>query len=381
MHQSLYHPIKRGKLKLLNYYIDESGNTGSNLLDEDQPYFVYGGWIMDDNYKEKIDKYISNLKFKADELHYKKMSIKLAKKANDLSLKIAKDANEFQQLKTPNLVLPFLIVANKKTILCEQLQYAIFDSYYAPDEFKPFIDMLSFNQNFIVILSALIKKKFIHNNSLLIKLNNLFATKDTNLKQDLEDCIQVLKTINIFPENPNSQKKYEQFLNKVNREDILYDLYSKDSKNRKMAYSAELASLTVSALFTEIEKLGKALNDNIYVHADGDTKQYMNNYWKELNKIALNRPDADNNPIIFKYVKHIDTSDSKDLLGIQLADILCGSTNGFLKIKQGMFTKRYKRKNVGSKSQEDFKSSLCKNFQFLYNLATTSDYRLITCFV
>ncbi|WP_225434517.1 hypothetical protein [Lentilactobacillus buchneri] len=84
-------------------------------------------------------------------------------------------------------------------------------------------------------------------------------------------------------------------------------MYSKDSKNRKMAYSAELASLTVSALFTEIEKLGKALNDNIYVHADGDTKQYMNNYWKELNKIALNRPDADNNPIIFKYVKHIDT--------------------------------------------------------------------------
>ncbi|WP_412137665.1 DUF3800 domain-containing protein [Lentilactobacillus parabuchneri] len=89
MHQSLHHPIKRGKLKLLNYYIDESGNTGSNLLDENQPYFVYGGWIMDDNYKGKIDKYISNLEFEADELHYKKMSIRLAKRANDLSLKMA----------------------------------------------------------------------------------------------------------------------------------------------------------------------------------------------------------------------------------------------------------------------------------------------------
>lgn len=381
MHQKFRHQIKRGKLKLLNYYIDESGNTGSNLLDEDQPYFVYGGWIMDDNYKEKIDKYISNLEFEADELHYKKMSIKLAQRANDLSLKIAKDAKEFQQSKTKNLVLPFLIVANKKTILCEQLQYAVFDSYYAPDEFKPFIDILSFNKDFIVILSTLIKKKFIHNSSLLVKLNNLFATKDTNLKQDLEECIQVLKTINIFPEIPNLQKKYEQFLNKVSREDILFDLYSKDGKKRKMAYSAELAPLTVGALFTEIEKLGKTLNDNIYVHADGDTKQYMNRYWKELNKIALNRPDADNNPIIFKYVEYIDTNDSKNLLGIQLADILCGSTNEFLKIKHGMFTKRYKRKNVGSKKQEDFKSSLYKNFEFIYNLDTTSDYRLITCFV
>lgn len=366
---------------MLNYYLDESGNTGSNLLDTNQPYFVYGGWIMDDNYREKIDKYISSLGFKADELHYKKMSIRLAQKANDLSLKIAKDANEFLQSKTKDLVLPFLIVAYKKTVLCEQLQYAIFDSYYAPDEFKPFIDMLSFNQDLRVILSTLIKEKFIHSSALLIKLNNLFATKDTNLKQDLEDCIQVLKTINIFPEIPNFQKEYEQFLNKVNRENILYDLYSKDGKNRKMAYSAELGPLTIGALFTEIEKLGKTLNNTISVHADGDTKQYINKYWGEINKIALDRSDADKSPIIFKYVKHIDTSNSKGSLGIQLADILCSSTNEFLKIEQGIFTKRYKEKNKGDKRQEDFKSSLKRNLQSFIDLDKNANYRLITTFI
>ncbi len=34
-------------------YFDESGNTGSNWLDKQQPYFVYGGWLLKDDKKEK----------------------------------------------------------------------------------------------------------------------------------------------------------------------------------------------------------------------------------------------------------------------------------------------------------------------------------------
>ena len=37
---------------MLALYFDESGNTGTNYLDVRQPYFVYGGWLIE---KEKED--------------------------------------------------------------------------------------------------------------------------------------------------------------------------------------------------------------------------------------------------------------------------------------------------------------------------------------
>ncbi len=34
----------------MNLYLDESGNTGTNWSDSSQPYFVYGGWLIADDY-------------------------------------------------------------------------------------------------------------------------------------------------------------------------------------------------------------------------------------------------------------------------------------------------------------------------------------------
>ena len=41
---------------MLALYFDESGNTGTNYLDVRQPYFVYGGWLIE---KEKEDEILS----------------------------------------------------------------------------------------------------------------------------------------------------------------------------------------------------------------------------------------------------------------------------------------------------------------------------------
>jgi len=54
-------------------YCDESGNTGANLLDPNQPILMVGGWVINDDYIETaesiVSKYNRLLKPRANELH------------------------------------------------------------------------------------------------------------------------------------------------------------------------------------------------------------------------------------------------------------------------------------------------------------------------
>lgn len=41
----------------MKLFLDESCNTGTNWIDPQQPYFVYGGWLFqDDQCQKAIDK-------------------------------------------------------------------------------------------------------------------------------------------------------------------------------------------------------------------------------------------------------------------------------------------------------------------------------------
>jgi hypothetical protein len=40
-------------MKKMVFYMDECHNTGNNWLDNDQPYFTYGGWLIEETYIEK----------------------------------------------------------------------------------------------------------------------------------------------------------------------------------------------------------------------------------------------------------------------------------------------------------------------------------------
>lgn len=46
---------------IFNLYIDESGNTGANILDSKQPYFIYSGWIVQNGLEHRI---MNNIKSK-----------------------------------------------------------------------------------------------------------------------------------------------------------------------------------------------------------------------------------------------------------------------------------------------------------------------------
>ncbi|MBA7701447.1 hypothetical protein ES703_110185 [subsurface metagenome] len=54
-------------------YCDESGNTGANLLDPNQPLLLVGGWLVNDGFNEVAEQvvreYIKVLKPRDNELH------------------------------------------------------------------------------------------------------------------------------------------------------------------------------------------------------------------------------------------------------------------------------------------------------------------------
>ena len=90
-------------------YLDESGNTGTNMFDENQPFYVYAGWLIKNEDENSIVKYIkeSFKKVKAQELK----SVKILNKYRP-------ELYEFIQYAIYNGMYPFYYVFDKKYYLC-----------------------------------------------------------------------------------------------------------------------------------------------------------------------------------------------------------------------------------------------------------------------
>jgi len=41
------------------FFVDESGNTGTDWLNKDQPFFVYGGWLIPNENIDNVNIYLS----------------------------------------------------------------------------------------------------------------------------------------------------------------------------------------------------------------------------------------------------------------------------------------------------------------------------------
>ena len=99
-------------------YLDESGNTGTNMFDENQPFYVYAGWLIKNGEENSIVKYIkeSFKKVKAQELK----SVKILNKYRP-------ELYEFIQYAIYNGMYPFYYVFDKKYYLCCKTVETFFD--------------------------------------------------------------------------------------------------------------------------------------------------------------------------------------------------------------------------------------------------------------
>lgn len=359
----------RGKIMSndsIQFYMDESGNTGGNLLNIEQPFFVTGGWLTSTVYIKKISQYIDTLDFKS-EIHYKKLPMSLAKESLGVMFKMVYDSiNFFNNSKENDFVLPIFVRTRKDYLLIDRLIYSIFDSKYAPKEYKEYIDSLT-------LLFDTRRFEFIHvvknslgENQMFLqsseRLFNFVGNYDPIYDTYLNNCIEKLLNIPPYSENP----LYTGFLKHLNKKEVLDDLNSTyDSR-----YQREGTPLVVSALFDSIENILDLgiISTMAVIYPDSDSnKGYIDDYWNILNKVFLNKRFDET--VGYRNIKKIKSNClSEDYLGIQLADVLCSMQNELLKDESGLSTKHLK--NNSSKKSEKRQN----DFREIVNFINMSDH-------
>lgn len=107
----------------MQLYLDESGNTGSDWLNEEQPYFVYGGWLINDNNKKDAEALL-------------KKSFPNSK-AIELKTKVLWDRQRDKLLDfIENMInqdwkaIPVILIVNKKYMIAAKLVETCFDPMY-----------------------------------------------------------------------------------------------------------------------------------------------------------------------------------------------------------------------------------------------------------
>ncbi|NNU96414.1 DUF3800 domain-containing protein [Anoxybacillus sp. EFIL] len=109
------------------FFIDESGNTGTDWLNKDQPFFVYGGWLIPNEKIDNVNAYISEFikKEQSGELKSNKIL-----KRND-GYKIINEI--FNSMVCKFSALPIFVVVDKEFMVAAKIVETFFDCAYNPN--------------------------------------------------------------------------------------------------------------------------------------------------------------------------------------------------------------------------------------------------------
>lgn len=103
-------------------FLDEAGNTGSRYLDDDQPFLVLAGWIIEDSKIKKLSKSIEELERDHSSTTHELKGKNLIKHATGqrFILKIIKTISSYGGL-------PFLFLVEKRYMVCAKIVETYFD--------------------------------------------------------------------------------------------------------------------------------------------------------------------------------------------------------------------------------------------------------------
>ena len=150
----------------MNLYLDESGNTGANWCDCNQPVFVYGGWLILDNNSELVTKKIKDIfRFsKAVEL----------KSRNIIKRKRTYFYNMLEWFWRDEVALPVFCVVDKKYMISAKIVETFFDPAYN----SQISNKLSYDSKTKKALASFIYS----NEEILVDFAELISTGNTSLK-------------------------------------------------------------------------------------------------------------------------------------------------------------------------------------------------------
>lgn len=304
------------------FFCDESGSTGTNWLDPEQPYFVYGGWLVENNALSVIEKNLKELlkEYPSNEVK----ATKFFSKRNSWKL-----FDEITESFFENKSIPFFVILDKCLMVALKIVETVFDSAYN-SALKPSI-------TWDVNLKKMIGEIIFRDEDLLGKFSCLIktGTLDLNKMKDI-----TMNMINVF-------KQYNLFyvvngLNYLSDEELIemigeFEVVSKNGEKRTML------TLTLPGINMLLQNLETYCQDNkLKTGVIHDNLRGYNNEFEEFRKIFLAKKkcnEVDLGKSIFRSslnsIQFLKFEDSKNNLFIQMADLQCGFINRtFRKIKR-----------------------------------------------
>lgn len=283
-------------------FFDESGNTGTNWLDQKQPYYIYGGWMLMKDKKEDAENGIKKI-FSSSKAKELKSSYIIEKKRPDF-----KKFFDFFIFEMD--AIPVFGVADKRYMIAAKIIETFFDREYNPnvngylifksDLKKALADSVSSNQYVLQRFVKLINEGTMQ----LFEMREISVLLAEHFKNNKHmDVFQALTDLT----DDNLKEMIGEF-----------EYISKNGSEKKWL------SLTQPILFDRlwnIEQLAEICNLQV--------KPYVDELWgykpvfEQINKLACTGKKA----AFFQHFNSIEQCVSHEELLIQAADLLCGFIN------------------------------------------------------
>lgn len=295
-----------------SYYIDESGNTGTDWTNHAQPYFVYGGWLVPDENKEEAVEYLNGILASMQGPELKAKSFFKGKSGP------YHFSNLFKKLVIDFGFYPFFGITDKRFMVAAKIVETFFDCDYNPyvNEYltypvelkKALAVSISQNEEVIINFSALISKTTISIDSMK-KINQQLI--ETFENQNQEKVANTLKNL--------TEKNFSEMINEF---EVL--TYNGTKKSH-----ITLTGTMLIQLLTNIEFFSNMTDSSVSVYHDN-----LRNYddvFNEVRSLFLHKAmpsilGTEERPFLtnFPHIDSLTMLDSKEEILIQAADLLCG---------------------------------------------------------
>lgn len=294
-------------------FFDESGNTGTNWLDKNQPYYVYGGWLVKKSKKEEAEDEIKKI-FSRSSAKELKSSFIIERKKPEFKLLM-----DFLLFKVGSI--PVFGVVDKRYMVAAKIIETFFDYAYNPNvnQYLTYRSDLKKSLADSVSSNHIVLERFVE----LIKNGTIQLCEMREIKKLLAKHFQEQKhpyvsetLINLTDDN--LQEMIGEF-----------EFISKNGSEKKWL------TLTQPILFDKlynIEKLATVCNLQVKPYVD-ELRGYQE-VFDELNKMSYTKGKIS----FLEHFSSIEQCTSQNELLIQAADLLCGFVNKSL-IKIGEFSK------------------------------------------
>lgn len=297
------------------FFCDEAGNSGSNYLDADQPFYVTGGWLIPERLKNNEDfiDEVRQLLDKTGELHSKNIT-----KTPKGRFKLKKI---IQTLMLEYKLLPFICLAEKKYAIAAKIIETLLDpSYNNSIDNGITYDSLEkskmYYADIIYKLDDCVLESFAHS----------YRDGDVHL---MKECISLIsKQLSDIKEDELSKQIYASLEyiedNLTGEHDIAIN-----SENKVMGS----LNLPMFVIITHmLEMFGAIQHCDISIIHD-NIQEFKNGYMDYFNLMKRDKQSEyikvrnEVTPTGFSHIKSLNFNDSEEDILVQCADVLVSSIN------------------------------------------------------